>query len=99
MYFLMFHEIPASENPESQAIGGAFVNCWIERPTLAEADAVARRMISQRQWQIYQHEDAYPISSSDYDSDPTGLKYYEQALIDQEVLVFHCYPRDERPKT
>lgn len=92
MYYLMFHAVPLSKNPEAASVGGAYVSCWIERATLSEADNVARSWIGSEQWHVDDREEAYSIDRSDYRDDNPSLQYYEQALIDGEVFVFHSYP-------
>jgi hypothetical protein len=99
VFFLMFHAVPSDAHPQSLSIGGAYVSCWIERPTLDEADEVARQWIRSHDWENEEREEAYAIDRSAYENEPSGLEYYEQALIDAEVFVFHTYPADDRGST
>jgi hypothetical protein len=92
MYFFMFHGAPMARHPESKSIGGAFINCWVERSTLAEAEAVARQWINEAGWQIKSLDESRIVDRSDYDDNPAGVEYFEQALIDNEVFVFYEYP-------
>ncbi len=96
MFCLIYHACPTPEHSQCKSIGGAFVSCWIERATIGEADAVARQSIADELWNIDKLEEAYPVDRSNYDEGVDGLEYYEQALIDREVFVFHRYPIDDR---
>lgn len=95
MFFLQFQARPKPHNPESNELAGAFVGCWIERSTLPEAEEVARSMISEAGWDVISTNLRYPVDRSSYDDKPSGLQYYEQAILDKEVLVFDSYPIKE----
>src|SRR5262245_18269635 len=95
MYLLRYHAVPGNSCPNAANIAGAFVNCWIDRPTIEEAAAVAQGWIEQRcGWQNTSNEESKIVELQDYDKDSTGLPYYQQALIDKEVFAFHSYPID-----
>jgi hypothetical protein len=91
----MFESVPAPHNPESGTLGGAFIICWVDRPTLAQAEAVARKCIEEVGWEIKSVTESNIVERADYADNPTGLEYFEQALVDKEVFVFHEYPLDE----
>src|SRR6516162_8705769 len=93
MYFLHYRVIPAKANPERDCLGEGLVCCWIERPSLAEADRVARREIRGRKWQILERETAEQVTAEDYAEDLEWQQYYEQALLDKEVFLYHVSPR------
>lgn len=95
MYFIQFEVTPRHDHPKTNEIAGAVVNCWIERPTLEEAIEVAQEGIRAISWIVDEPDEAYIITRDDYDDDSPGLPYFEQALIDKEVFVFHCCPVDE----
>jgi hypothetical protein len=95
MFFLQFEAKPREDNPERETVGGAFVNCWIERANLDEAAAVAGRMIEEQGWNVVKAIQMEPIARALYADGQEGLQYFEQALIDKEVLVFFVYPAGE----
>ena len=97
LFYLMFHAKPQKTNPEASEHGGAYVNCWIDRPTLAEAERAARELIAKDCWVADKLDDARKVTRSDYGDNPEGLKHFDQALIDREVLVFHTYPIIDEP--
>jgi hypothetical protein len=95
MYFFTFHGLPNPLNPESATIGGAFINCWVDRSTLSEAEAAARQSLEQAGWQIKSLDDTRIVDRSDYEDNQAGLEYFEQAVIDKEVFVLYQYPVGE----
>src|SRR5713226_4071577 len=96
MFYFLIEAKPSPDNPEVSELGGAFVSCWIEHPTLEEAESVALKMISEARWQVVAIEERFPIDRSFYDVQSSGLQYFEQALLDKEVLVFDAYPAIQR---
>src|SRR3954467_4916800 len=95
MYYFMFDGVPGPLNPELATVGGAFIICWIDHSTLSQAEAVARQYIEQSGWQITSIEESRIVERTDYDDNPTGLDYFEQAEIDGAVFAFHQYPAGE----
>jgi len=91
---LKYHGKPESNNKELNEIGGAFINCWVESKNIDQADRIARKEIDKLNWDILNHEESYEITRKDYMENKVGLQYYEQALIDKFVCVFHTYPID-----
>ena len=61
MFYLRFHARPRPAHPDASTVGGAFVGCWIERPTLQEAESVARIWLTSRLWRVDAREEAVPI--------------------------------------
>lgn len=68
------------------------MSCWIERPTLDEAVRVARAGIEEEGWIVDEPDEAYAVDAATYPPGGDGREYFEQALIDKEVFVFHMYP-------
>ena len=92
MHYLQFEATPRPEHPEASKLGGAFVNCWVVAPSASEAEALARVYMREQLWDIESLAEYYVNDRALYDDDSTGLQYFEQALIDGEVYVFHTYP-------
>ena len=95
MYLLTYHVQPNPHNPEHEEIGGAYVNCYIEADTFEEADFIAKGDLEKNQWRILELDDARIVSREDYADEDEDLEFYQQALIDKEVFVFHMYPIEE----
>ena len=93
MWRIEMHVVPTSASgKEAQGIGGAYVNAYMVRDSLAAAKRDAIAQVLAAGWCITNEEpiEATPIP------DPTSFsKYAEQAITDLEVLVFHQYPEDE----
>ena len=92
MYFLLFEATPRRSAKADSAAGGAFVACWIERPTRRRAVADARTLIEAQGWIVGKPDEAYEVDESTYPPGKNGREYFQQALIDKQVLVFHVYP-------
>jgi len=97
MFMIQFQAIPKADSPEAQEVGGAFVNCWIEAPDLDAAVGKAKHEITDQGWEPLELRQAEETTRDDYTDDHEGLEYFEQALIDKEVCVFHCYPIEDEP--
>ena len=91
MFFITYHAEPNTGIQNSE-IGGAYINCWIEAESIDQAEQMARTKIEEENWTILDKEEAYEIQRSDYLENSNGLNYFDQALVDKLVLVFHTYP-------
>ena len=90
MFCFQFEARPKATHSRAHEIGGATVNCWIERGTLEEAESYARGSIADEDWTILHKEDGFLVTRDT--QDPEGMRYFEQAEIDKEVFVFHTWP-------
>lgn len=93
MFFLQYVANTSETHPEHGLLGDAFLCCWIDAPTLDLADAVARTEIDSQHWLIREREEAGEVQATDYDEDDENREFYEQALTDKTVYVFHTCPR------
>jgi hypothetical protein len=93
MFFLQFSATPRHGACIAHEAGGALVNCWIERPNLEEAIGFARRGIEAEGWNAGEPDLAHAVDAAAYPPRTQQREYFEQALIDKEVLVFHTYPK------
>jgi hypothetical protein len=83
---------PAQGSPEAEEVEGAYINAWIVEPDFESADRVATAMILENQWVIESVHDWSEVDAETYSVDPTGREYYEQAVIDKQVCVYHTWP-------
>lgn len=95
IFLLTYHGMPQPEL-EEEDVAGAYINCWIEAENFEQADTVARQEIEEMKWRILDLDEAYTVTKEDYLEDTNELEYYEQALIDKQVYVFHTYPTEEK---
>jgi hypothetical protein len=73
--------------------GGATVGCWIKNQTKKNAYLIAKGWIEYHGWVSLFLEDQYSVSEQDYKVKSEGKQYFEQALIDEEIFVFHTFPK------
>lgn len=94
MVYARIEAKPNTTSAEHARYGGALVNCWIQRSSIVEAVSVARRLIAERDWNFEGLEEARFCTREEFPE--AARKYFDQALIDDEVLVFYTYPRHEK---
>ena len=75
---------------------GATVGCWIKHQTKRNAYLIAKGWIEGHGWVPLSLEEQYPVSAETYRVMSEGRKYFEQALIDEEVFVFFTSPEHEK---
>jgi hypothetical protein len=93
MFYLQYRVSPGDAHPRREQLGEGLVCCWIDRPTLPEADRVARRTIRREKWDVLEREFGEPARDADHGDDEEWLRYYRQALTDKEVFAFNLSPR------
>jgi hypothetical protein len=94
MVYVRIEAFPNKTAAEHERYGGALVNCWIQRDDIEEAVSVARRMIAERGWHSELLEEASFCTREEFPVE--SQKYFDQALTDDEVLVFYTHPRHEK---
>ena len=82
---------PSLDSADFGQIAGAFVNIYTTATSEAEALAIASSEIAEAGWLIISVEDACLLTRADAQAAPDSLPYFEQALLDGVVLVFHNY--------
>jgi hypothetical protein len=92
-----FAVAPAAESGELFEFGGAIVNAWVADQSDPEALKLATCEIERSGWYVKETISIETVQRQDYESDPSGLAYFEQALLDDLVLVFHTWPVSEGP--
>ena len=95
MHFFTFRSEPTPNAQEYAEFEGAYVNCWIRNDSREEAQARAAELIRDYGWTVEALEDSGTVSSEDYQEDDEDREFYEQALVEGEVLVFNTWPRGE----
>ena len=95
MYFFTFLSQPTPNAEEFADFEGAYVNCWILNDNRDEAQARAIELIRDYGWTVDALEDSGTVSSEDYQEGDEDREFYEQALVEGEVLVFNTWPRGE----
>ncbi|MFA6288161.1 MAG: hypothetical protein WC661_12325 [Opitutaceae bacterium] len=93
MVYARIEAFPNKNSAEHMRLGGALVNCWIKRNDIEEAVSIARRMIAERGWHSEVIEEARFCSRDEFSEE--SREYFDQALTDDEVLVFYTHPKNE----
>ena len=91
-FFFTFRARPITPPTDLDDMAGAYVNCWLVRDDMAEAEEEARRDIAESGWVIESLEEATTITDEYYIDKPDGKEYFEQAQLDKEVYVYHNWP-------
>lgn len=95
MFLYTFMAVPTPDAKEFEEAGGAYVNCWILDDDRHHAQKRAEELIREYGWAVEALEEGAIVTSSDYDRDDEDLVFYEQALVEREVLVFNTWPVGE----
>lgn len=100
MFFFTFLASPTSDAKEFEDSGGAYVNCWIrsddnELSDRQKAEAHARGLIQEYGWTVDALEEGAIVTGESYGQDDEDREFYEEALMEGEVLVFNTWPRDD----
>jgi hypothetical protein len=95
MFFFTFLASPTPDAKEFSDTGGAYVNCWIQGQERAEAERRATELIADYGWSVEALEEAATVTSDDYTAEDEDREFYEQALMEGEVLVFNTWPKGD----
>jgi hypothetical protein len=95
MYLFTFLAVPTPDAQEFEEAGGAYVNCWILDGNREHAEERATTLIEEYGWAVEALEEGAIVSGEDYPPGEEDREFYEQALIEREVLVFNTWPRGD----
>jgi len=95
MQYLIFDAAQDPTYKHDKTYGGASVGCWIKNQTAKSAILIAKGWIEDRGWVVLSLEEQYPVFEKDLEDNLEGKRYFEQALIDEEVFVFYTSPNRE----
>lgn len=95
MFLLTYLAVPTSDAKEFHEAGGAYVSCWIQSGDRYAAEQRATDLIQEYGWSVEGLEEGATVTGADYDRDDEDREFYEQALVEGEVLVFNTWPRGE----
>jgi hypothetical protein len=93
MWFVRLSVSPTPESQDFAQFAGAHVNCWL---ALSAEQAIVRatELIEGYKWRVDAVEETREVHRSDYEQGSQALLYFEQALVDCEVVVFYTWPND-----
>jgi hypothetical protein len=95
MFFLQYKAMPLPDHATAaKGWGGAVANCWVDRSTAVEAEIVAKQMIESEGWQVIETVEVRELPEAHCGLSESAQRYYEQALLDREVVVFYTFPEN-----
>ncbi len=95
MHFFTFLAVPTPDAKEFHESAGAYVNCWIRDDDRQSAEQRAKDGIQEYGWSVEALEGEAVVTSAHYDADDEDREFYEQALMEGEVLVFTTWPQGD----
>ena len=96
IFYLQYEASPTIESDIYNDVGGAYINCWIKTDSLQSAMKIAEKDIKNNRWVVHNLEDLGSVTNDNYDEDDNALEYYQQALMDGEVYVYHSWPNEQQ---
>jgi hypothetical protein len=91
MIFVQFEAIPSQATAARENAAGAYVNCWVNTYSTSEAEALARRWITEEGWSVISIEQCRMVDLASESKGPT-TKYIDEALQSGASIVFHRWP-------
>ncbi len=98
IYFFMLEAIPNESNPESEELGGAFVNCWVKAETMGVAFDEAVKYLEIQDWEFIRIEDEYITERERWFDKPDCLECYDEACEFGVSGIFYVYPIEDEPE-
>lgn len=95
MFFFTYLAVPTPDAKEFHDAGGAYVNCWIQGSDRDGAEQRSRDLIQEYGWTVEALEEGAVVTGEAYGHDDEDREFYEQALVEGEVLVFNTWPRQD----
>ena len=86
--FFTFHAVPIKAEVPAGVVG-AYVNCWIQESFIEKAEITARRGIENEGWEITGYDSEPYQTMREHWLNSEHLEYYDQAITDREVWLFH----------
>lgn len=95
---LAIEALPADGGEKDDELETGAVRCWIKDQTQRNARHVAAGWIAENGWGVIEEFEQRVVSRADF-ADTDFLRYYEQALIDDEVFVFEHDGQDNEDES
>ncbi len=95
IYYFLIEAKPMKNNPESEYLSGAYVNCWVKADTTKEAIKKAKEYIKWEKWKWLYAEDMYTVERERYLDEPDSLEAYDTACEYGAMGVFYTFSDDE----
>ena len=79
IYYFLIEAVPMKSNPESETIGGGYINCWVKADSTKDAIKKAKEYVRWEKWKWLNAEDMYTVEREEYVDDPESLESYDIA--------------------
>ncbi|WP_296278801.1 hypothetical protein [Pseudoxanthomonas sp.] len=83
---------PQPDSPDFAEAGGAFVTCYLRPDFVPDPMHRAIAFVREQGWEVVAVEDE-PVRIERHDAPEE--EHFDQALVDDEVYVFHQWPVDD----
>jgi len=94
IFYIQYESIPTSESNDYKGTGGAFINCWIKATSIEAAKNMAENSINENNWKILSLEESFLVNEEHYKENDESREFYQQAVIDGEVYVYHSWTNE-----
>ena len=96
MYFIVTEVRPVEGSAVAAKYSEGAVSCWVRTDAFEFALERGRKFIEESgQWSVVRTIECFLVSEEDYEPDDPYLKYFQQAIVDEEVCVIYAVPREE----
>lgn len=95
LHVVMLEAQPLPGCEDFGEVGGAFIRVYTTAPTPDEAVAIANAEIADAGWTVLYVEETYWLDREEASGSEESLAYFEQALQNGILLLFHNYPPDD----
>ncbi|WP_142123685.1 hypothetical protein [Pseudoxanthomonas sp. 3HH-4] len=83
---------PLPDSPDFAEAGGAFITCYLRPAFTPDPMRRAVEFVREQGWEVIAVEDE-PLQIERHDA--PEAEHFDQALVDDEVYVFHQWPVDD----
>jgi hypothetical protein len=91
MYLVRYDARPLANAELLVGFSGAVINVWVVAQNAQQARARAVLELEEAGWHIEALIEISSVTRQDYVDDSAGIGYFEQALMDDIVVVVHAW--------
>ena len=94
IYYFLIEAVPMKNNPESEYLDGALINCWVKADSTKDAIKKAKAYVKWEKWKWLYAEDMYTVERERYLDDHDSLEAYDDACEYGAMGVFYTCSND-----
>ena len=95
MFFVMLELVPSENNEEKEYCEGAFLDCWVDCDSEAEAVEKAKDYASSEGWDYVETKEVYEVQREKYLDDDEILEIYDEACDYGVSGLFYTWPDED----